>query len=282
MPNDSSAFINLLYRDENPKADLIITSVNSSFAAAATRITEKRNQVLVMLQPTANLDKANSHVYVASPSTATQCYEAAQKLVAEFNDSKIVVIARDIKRDKDIADLIRKPIPPSKQVYLIYNYAALDSLCKIMPAAKTVFLITSSDEDYVTSVLNQLNSCVKEKAVVVGLPTWENFESVDVINLKNLRIGFFSPNFVDFNSSAAKRFRKSFFNRYKSEPLFNSLQGYELTLTMCDKILANPNAKKGDTILDYHFINDSKEGYFENKQVYLLEIKDFNVVPLKK
>lgn len=282
-PADSFALWRLWRQNNFVKCDAVISSVPSSFIPAVTRLSANSKQTLILTQPSnTNFKSTNEHVFMLSPSTYTQCMVAAKEIATRFPDFKYVLLARDVKPDKDIAQIFKDHLPAKHLKQFISSSFIPDSVCKILKSEKAVLIITSSAEAYVNTILNQVNACIEKPALAIGLPTWENFESIDFSVLKNLRIAFFTSTYLDYHAASTKSFRNSFINHYKTEPFISAFQGYEAIMEYVKSNTGHGPLKSGYLpTLNIKYVTDAAHGIKENQGINLIEIKDYTLIPLE-
>ena len=282
-PPDSFALWRLWRQNNFVKCEAVIASVPSSFNPAVARLSANNKQSLILTQPSNINFKANSeHVYMLSPSTYTQCMVAAKEIATRFPDSKYVLLARDVKPDKDIAQIFKDHLPAKRLKHFITSTVNPDSVCKILKTENAVLIVTSSAEAYVNTILNQVNACIEKPVFAIGLPTWENFESIDFSILKNLRIAFFTSTYLDYHAASTKSFRNNFINRYKTEPLLNAFQGYEAVMEYVESNTSHGTLRAGYLpTLNIKYVKDAANGIKENQGINLIEIKDYSLIPLE-
>ncbi len=281
-PTDSVAFTNMLYRKEAMQADALFASLAPNLAPAAVNITKKHNNKIVFTQPvSSSVLKQNKQAYLAVPSTASQCEEAADFIFMKYPSAKIMVISRDVKREKDIADIFRKKLG-AKADFVLYTTQLFDSLsASLSKTAQNVIILTSSDQDFISPLLNKINALNMANITVMGLPTWENFESIDYGNLKNLKIWYFTSMFTDASNMGVQRFRQIFYNKFKTEPTYNAYQGFDLVMAFTKQLSTNKKAGSIVTqLVPYRFTEFGDGNGYENKLIYILEIEDYELIKL--
>lgn len=282
-PADSFALWRLWRQNNFVKCEAVIASVPSSYIPAVARLSFNNKQSLILTQASnTNFKTSNEHVYMLSPSTHTQCMVAAKDIAARFPDSKFILLARDVKPDKDIAQIFKENLPAKQLKHFITSNFYPDSVCKILKSENAVLIIASSAEAYVNTILNQVNECIEKPAFAFGLPTWENFESIDFNILKNLRIAFFTSTYLDYHAASTKSFRNSFINHYKTEPLLAAFQGYEAVMEYVKSNAVHGTFKSNYLpTLKIKFVKDAANGIKENQGINLIEIKDYTLVPME-
>ena len=113
---------------------------------------------------------------------------------------------------------------------------------------------------------------------IVGMPTWENFESIDFSALRNLNVLYFSSTYFDINNALVNTFRKKFLNKYNTEPLNSAFQGFELLNYFAKQMIGEKKSSEiSVSLIPFQFSNDNSENGFENKIIHILQVKDYSL-----
>ncbi|MBS1764926.1 MAG: hypothetical protein JSS90_08185 [Bacteroidetes bacterium] len=279
-PADSFYLSNKLYKADLLHADVIIAAVPAANAPVVQRIANMHKQKVIFTQPVSVSSLPSSdRIYLAATSTPTQCEMAASKLAAYIPSAHYFLLTTDNKRDLDIASLF-KPGLPTARTFVLTDRNKLDSIAKQASRHEQAIIIVSSDEDYVSSTLNKLNAAADGMITVLGLPTWENFETIDFSNLKNIRALYFTTNFIDEGSEVVKDFRNKFISKYNTDPMFSAYQGYELIMEFAANRLDEGRKQMRKKVLPMKFMQNDNHGCFENRYVRFIEIKNFELIPV--
>ena len=279
-PADSFYLSNKLYKPDMLHADVILASVPAANAATAARIAKLHKQKIVFTQPVSTTSLTSyDNAYLAATSTTTQCEIAAAKLASVMPAAHFFLFTSDNKREQDIAALFKPGLPVSK-TYSITNKAKLDSVAKHALRHEQVIIMVSSDEGFVSSTLNQINAAADGTITIMGLPTWENFESIDYSLLKNLRVIYFTTGFVNSNDEHVKDFRNKYISRYNAEPMFAAYQGFELVMEFAANKTDENRKQQKKRLLPFKFTQIDSHGCFENQYVRLIEVKNYELIPL--
>src|SRR6185436_4301002 len=125
----------------------------------------------------------------------------ADYIVEQYHYSNFIVLTRKIKKENDLAEVFKNETDSllqnkfkqeTKSTVANFTDSIAITLLKFLSAEKrNILYLPSSDESYVSSVLNALDT-LNQKITVVGLPTWENFETVWFSKMMNLEIYIFS------------------------------------------------------------------------------------------
>jgi ABC-type branched-subunit amino acid transport system substrate-binding protein len=240
--------------------------------------------------------QSNSNIVLASPSTITQCKLMADYIVNEYHYSNFMILVRKIKKENDLADVFKKETDSllvnkykseNKITTVYYNDSIAPGLLKYLSADKrNILFLPSSDESYVSSVLNAIDT-LKQKITVVGLPTWENFETVQYNKFLNLEIYIFSNSYLDYNDTETKNFRKKFIDHYKIDPLFNAYQGFTLThyftklFNSYDKNFIE-HVSDNSMNAPFKFVQTEKQSGHENTSISILKYSDYQLLKVNK
>jgi hypothetical protein len=127
------------------------------------------------------------------------------------------------------------------------------------------------------------------KFVICGLPTWENFESIDPKMLQKLQTHIFTSTFIDYNSPYVKNFRKNFIEKYKADPVHNAFLGFSIAylagsaLEKGDKdffrqLEKKENRENKELPAKFDFASKSKDDGQENHRITILKFEYFKLV----
>jgi hypothetical protein len=167
-----------------------------------------------------------------SPPPFVQCRRMAAFLAWQAPARKYYIVARSENRENELAENFRAvldtalPAPP----VMIDDFDAVFPrwLSLVDTLQDNHLVLPSSDESYVSSVLNRLDT-LGVPMTVTGLPTWEQFETLRLGRFRHLRVNIFSSTWLD-ERTVMTSFRKRFLARYKTDALFSAYQGYAFCL----------------------------------------------------
>ncbi len=278
---DSFSLTNLLYQKDVMNSDCIFASFNGGFYTTAATIAQKHNNKIVFTSPApASTIKQNKNVYLSVPATATQCSLTVNYIKKNYSDVKIYVVNREVKREKDVADIFKTNFASSPVNYFTWTAAKEDSLLTgFSTTRQNVVIITSSDEAFVSPLLSKINALNMANITIMGLPTWENFESIDFSALKNLNILYFTSSYFDITNGQVLAFRKKFLSKYNTEPLPSAFAGFDLVNYFAKQMAGEKNASQiSVSLAPYQFANDVPDNGFENKSIHILQVKDYSLI----
>ena len=233
----------------------------------------------------------NEHAFSLLPSSASQCEEMGEFSGRYFRNSTLFTINTSMSKENERSDLFQSGWLKSRTGRIVrIDYpkngiaSVPDSLIK---ATQNVFFVSSSNEDFVSMVLNNLKPKIPEYNVsVVGLPTWQYFQTIDPSLMESCNVHLFSSGFINYQSDSVIALRKFFRDKYNCEPSENAFQGYD-ALLVAEKLLAKnginlleeniPSTVKG-IYSEYSFSAENQEGAHENQVIHVFQpAKDMNL-----
>ena len=272
--------------------DLVFANYPSAQAVAAAEEAKLFGIKMVLTQfGAATSLKNNANLTLALPSTITQCRLMADYMLEQYHYSNFIVLSRNIKRENELADtfktetdslLNQKFNSGNKCLLLTYTDSVNHLLIKNLSAEKrNIIYLPSSEESNVSSILNGLDT-LNEKITVVGLPTWENFETVQFGRLLNLEVYIFSTTYLDYENTEVNYFRKKYIDRYRTDALFSAYQGFMLT-NYFSQLHSQFNSNFFDHLADqtvngFKFIRLEKGYGFENNTISVLKYGGFRLM----
>lgn len=177
------------------------------------------------------------------PNNQSMISSMANYLAKHYADAKITVLYRDTKKEKELGDWFAAQIDTAifkengdslKVMRINYSTAKTNGLLsKLSKTKKNLIVVTSSDEAFISPLVKMLNDTLDVyKIQLCGMPTWENFESVNFKELQQLQTLIFSNNYLDFSDAELINFRKAFIDKYATDPLYQAYQGFFLMKTI--------------------------------------------------
>lgn len=237
-------------------------------------------RIPVIISQCSNLSaELNDFTAVISPSSRTQCIEASKYIATEFPIYDIAVMARQTGRENELAEIFMSAmneLVPGKATRIAPSDTA--SWKKKLTASdkETVLILASSDEYFVTAVLNTVDLAGK-KITVIGMPTWENFETIRLGSFANLDVIYFSSSWLEMTDEDVKLFRDQFIKQYKTDITWAAWQGYQMVMSASNTAYKE---KVIEMFADYY--SKIPGGGYENQSVSIIRYSGFETLRLKK
>lgn len=286
---DSIKIVKLLKDSTILKSDLVVSlagpSVNNMILKAAAA---REFPLFSPVSITSNLVNTYNKIWSVNPSNKTQCRRMAAFLKEQYPDAAYSIIYRsDVKKEDDLAELF------NGELHSLFNDTAVrkinyapDGWNRLQKNLKTtkrnILIIPSSDESFLTTLLTKLNTEEQYSFLIVGLPTWEHFESLDQSLLETLNTHIFNTTFLDYENEKVKQFRKQFIEAYHADPVFAAYSGYDLyqwidtNFTKFGKELEKYESTTSLTSPEtgFEFVRLCDNCSFENQNISVLVFKD--------
>jgi hypothetical protein len=295
---DSIRFLKLLNDKMSKEKDLVISLLNPSMnAVAAVTSTDKNYPLIINQHNTSSLLFGNKNAWLATPSNKTQCRQMASYIQLRQPSAEYHFIYRDgNKKEKDLADLFYSEIlalgiDSARCIKINYSNDGWGTIRKNWKTGKrNVVFLPIADESLLASFLAKLNTLEQSEILLVGLPNWEFFETIDFNLLETLNTHIFSGTFIDYDDVHVKAFRKNFIETYHADPLISAFVGYDFY----NWVSAN-FSKHGNRIAEYESIpnlTSPTSGFrfkricdncgFENQFISVLKFQEGKLVKVNK
>jgi LysM repeat protein len=292
---DSVGLAGLLKKPELADMDLMIGPLyGSGFIPVANFAKEHE---IAIVSPFTQVNKIlfnNPYVSKVSPSVTLQVEQMAAYAVDSFKTQNIILVnnanAKELPfynafKSAANAKLLKEGMSPADSVKEVLGLAGLQNM--LSSTKVNVVVLPSNNQSYVTEFISKLN-VMKEKynIVLFGMQNWVNYDNLDFEYLNNLSLHLPSNTFIDYQDNATKNFIKSYRTHYKTEPESYVFQGYDVTYCFISSLLKEGTGFLGTLPLcgykglssNYNFSQFPAESGFENKFVYILKYRDYQLV----
>ena len=261
------------------------------------------------MAPTDSLLDNNPYFFQVNPSRKTEYSQLAQYL-SDFKNKNLIILHKESMVDSLIASELKTELFR----YFSLTNAFDNTVIKDFPVNRdnnvslehaltrdkqNVIIIPSSDEVFVTEAIRNIYNYSKNYDImIVGGPSWPQFKSIDVEYLHTLQLHYYTPFYINYNSSSTKDFLSEFKDIYKYEPYHTTSQGYNPAFLGYDVFSFFMEALKeygeafphcireikGNFLLsDYRFIKQGYNDGYENESTQIIRYtKDFEVSEIEK
>jgi ABC-type branched-subunit amino acid transport system substrate-binding protein len=288
-PADSSAIFRMFSNAAVKEANFVIGTFPANLNNAAVTAASKYGVNLILTQSNSPEVLENHHnIALSAASTISQCREMAAFMLSQFEDSKIILVYRTEKREDQLASAFREEIIKLKKNQEFSELNATTKSYKdiatlLSKTKRNLIFLISSDEAFISPVI----SLVEEQKIfgikLAGLPTWQNFESIDFMSLKNIEVYIFDNNFISLDTPLRADFRKTFISKYSNDPLNTAYNGFDLIFHI-GNVYENNDKNFGGMLkkafpnnsIGYSF-EDSGNNGLENKSISVLRFFDYKL-----
>jgi hypothetical protein len=235
VSGDSIALVNKLKQKAFKNADLALSFLPAQFLDVAIAASAAANCQLV-IQGGSNTQLAAKYpnIWLASPANSTQLGMMSEYLFKENPNTDFLVFTRKQRSENVLANFIASRLDSlagKKVCKLIeYNKDTWETTQKSFPKNKRIHvIIPTQDESYLQAILNKFKAMDPEYLFhLIGLPSWENFESVDPALLAEYQTTIFNGLHIDVDHPVAKKFRKAFIDLNHADAQPQAYQAYDL------------------------------------------------------
>ncbi len=179
----------------------------------------------------------NPHAFKVMASDSSQAAKVLGFIAETYPGSNVIVVHRNADSSLVSAfDVNAMMINHDKNLFAYHNinysgkgFAALSDHLKSDVINVVITLVQG--EAFVSAYIRNLNEAAyKHKIVLFGMPSWEQYPSLDLEYLMNLNLHIFDSYFIDYTKPETADFIKKFRRKYSTEPDYYGYQGYDLMM----------------------------------------------------
>jgi LysM repeat protein len=289
--NDSMKTIDLLKNPDLKKMDLIISNGNVMITKLINDFSIQNHvKFATSVLNAGDIIANNKEAISMYPSSLTQCKEAGKIAAGLFNDYNCIALKTALTKENERSIAFKKGWSAStekKVKDLDYTISAVSVLKENMSARlNNLIFVPSTSEDFVSSIVNDLKELSEEyKITLIGLPTWQYFETIDPLLLELLDVHIFTSSFVHYNYPSAINFRKNFYDTYNTEPTDVAFEGFDVMMVLGSN-LAKYGTKFEEHLASqtynglyssYRFETSAENPFVENHYISLCKYKNYEL-----
>ena len=245
--------------------------------------------------------KDNSNAIAMLPSSLTQCREMGKFSAAKFRHSNAIILNTAQSKENERSDAFKKGWLDAMDkkiknvTYASGNYKVTsDSLTSFQNTIKghlinnedNLIFVPSSNEEFVSTLIYELKEFSEQfRITMIGLPTWQHFETIDPLFLELLNVHIFTSSFISYSSEASLLFRKKYVDTYNVEPMDAAFQGFDHGMIV-RSLLVNKERKLDDyleksrykgLITNYQFKRVPEFSFFENHYITVCKYRNYEL-----
>ena len=283
--NDTAHLKSILSKPELKKSNLIIGPLQNSDINPILRFSTENNIPLaVPFIVSRNVLDSSHFLSSGTASVKTQCEEMAAFLNKNLKSDSVLFISSGLQKETELISYF-KGIIVQRTHELVYPKQGIAGIKEHLSKKKNLLIICSSDESIVNNLLSQLNNLKDSTITVVGMPTWENFQSIEYAILQNLHVHYFTTKLIDYSSHQAIIFRKKFRERFSAEPSDAAFQGFDITYFYLNMALIYgrkfidylPERNYEALHTRYLFRKINENSGFENTHIKIVHYENFSL-----
>ncbi len=288
---DSLKTTGLLKNPELKKMDLIISNGNAAITKLINEFSKKDHvKFATSVLNAADVVGGNKEAIAMYPSSLTQCKEAGRIAAERFGDYNAIVLKTSLTKENERSIAFKKgwnAATEKKTKEIDYTISSIDKLKASMSTKlNNMIFVPSASEDFVSSLVNDLKELSEEyRITLIGLPTWQYFETIDPLLLELLDVHIFTSAFVRYNYPSAINFRKNFYDSYNIEPTDVAFEGFDIMMLLGNNLLKS-GTKFTEHLADntyngmyssYKFENSSENSLLENHYISFCKYQNYEL-----
>lgn len=176
---------------------------------------------------------------------------------------------------------------------LIYRHEGMPGLKKLLRKDRQNILITLiSGEPFLSDYLRQLHAFRRDYDITIfGIPEWQDYNSIEIDYLQNLKVHFFVPDFYDHSDPHIRDFVLRYRQMFQTEPAFEAIKAaqsayfffsalayFGTEFQRCFDLL---NHDAIDNPYHFHQPFGATNGW-ENKHFYIYRIENYRRVDMNR
>jgi len=154
-----------------------------------------------------------------------------------------------------------------------------------------IIFVPSTDKLLVTQLFNSLSNVLVKpvyedyRVMIIGMEEWLGYDNIDLEYFQKLNVCVPVSQFVDDQDSLVRNFTRKYVNVNKTYPSKNAFLGFDLAYLFGREVMQHKDILSGNIMsrqhrgisLDCKFLKTGLESGYENKNIYLLQFKDYTL-----
>ncbi|MEI6815703.1 MAG: LysM peptidoglycan-binding domain-containing protein [Bacteroidota bacterium] len=294
-PDDSVEVKKLLLNTELKRLNLIIGPLFNRYIDKVSNYS-KTNKI-PMVYPFANqtLIEENPFATIISPTIQTQTKIMAKYVSDHYRFENVIIVHTKSTKEKELdsiyIEVIEKPWIGSGNKHTIKHYDISEKGIEVIKrgldtAGENIIITNIQDEATVSEMVSKLNGFRADYDIaLIGMPRWENYETIDIDYLQNLDYHWYTSTYINQDDSLIKHFNELFNAKYHFDPTLYAIRGFDI-MNYYGNLFLRFNAKFENHVSEYKMKsistnfdlkkNSSSSG-MENQCIQVLKFDDFKV-----
>ncbi len=295
--NDSLKTAELLKKPEMKQMDIIISNCSLNVIKLINEFSKTNHLSFSSCSMNAGeLLGDNRDAIAMLPASLTQCKEMGKFVAEKFRHDNCIILKTAMGKENERSFAFRRgwlDVSEDKLKEVDYSKYSKE-LNKVLKAVKdsmstklnNLIFVPSSNEDFVTGLVNGLKEYSEEyKITLLGLPTWQYFETIDPILFELHNVNIFTSSFINYNNSITLGYRKKFYSLYNIEPTDGAFEGYDMMMILGSELMQHGRkfighlTEKPFTGLysSYKFERTSENSFTENHYISVCRFQNYEL-----
>ena len=287
---DSLATVAFLSRGDMKGVDAVISLLPQQYTSDLSRAAMRwEKPVWFFSAPNTRLLEKNPWLRLMVPSNTTQIRLTAEYLALNHASARCITVYREQRRENDIAALFAECIDSLRiggDSCRAFNYARggwTGLRKKMSESQENLILVPTTDESFLSTIINDMGDDRKALSIrFCGMPSWENFHSIDQELMSELRTMFFNGLFIDGDYPPVADFRKRFMEACSADPLPSAFLAHDAILSVVRSLPGGEDATSGWPFLLSRNSNRmervSETGGMENRTVNIIRFGEVALI----
>lgn len=295
----------IIAEEKLKETNLIIGPVYPEQQADLAAFSAKnRIPIVSPLSPTSECINSNPYYFQVNPSRDYINLKTAELIATDYFKSNLIILdtgSAEKTPEIEMVELIREKMTNASYYSNLekvnfqlfdFNKKNIEGLPVILSKEmENVVFIASIKEGDISEILSNLNHLVTDYNItIIGSNRYPQLKSIEQEHYHNLKLKYYSPYFVDYNSINTKNLIKKYRNIFKSEPAEYGFQGFDVTYFF-GSLLGNygkdfynclPYINGDMTQGSYHFERVNEMGGYMNKGLSLVSYESDYTVTRKE
>ena len=300
VTEDTTALKNILAKPEMKQMDLIIGPVFGNCFRLASGFA-KKNQIYIVnpFSSRASIVKNNPYVFKLTPSDNFQYEHIVTYITDSIPLANIIFVknsAQDNLAEKFLSEIYTRQAS-LKNIPLTYlksgtckSYETENIRKKLSDERPNVIIALFEGEAPVSNFVRNLNELEGYDIRLFGLPSWNNYENVEIEYLQKLKLHLYEPNFIDYNEPAVKHFIIQFRSTYKTEPGLYAFCGFDIANYFLSALRDFgtgfyehcPEMKFTGLETTFKFLQTNPANGFENDYINIYRYENYSLSDVRK
>jgi len=294
LPDDSAETVKLLDNPDLKKMNLIIGPVFNRYINMVASFAKANKIPLAYPFSNQTLVDDNPYVSMAIPSNTTQVKLMAKYILDNFGNDNILILSTNNSKEKELDSIytkvLEKPWENSGNKHTIkhlnFYEGGLEKRSVLDTGGKNIIIVNTQDEAVVSEIISKLNALAPDyEIILIGVPKWENYETLDIDYLQNLDFHWFTSTFINQDDSLVKIFKNEYQYKYRNDPSVFVFKGYDIMTYFGSAFLRYGNKfesklsefnMKGLST-NFNFKKSGEQNGYENEFINIVKYDDFQL-----
>jgi LysM repeat protein len=294
--NDPHATFDIATRYNLGEMDLVIGPFYSkNFKIAAEMLSRKKTPIVAPLSRKEDLLENTPNAFQVIPTQERQVKYLSKFISDGYSKDCITVVRKENESSEEQAKWMLSSLDLDSTNYreIVIKEAVVDSIYHEIDsmAESNVFLIPSTEKDFVTDLLTKLNATRDSTLIVFGMPEWYDFEGLDYHYLMNLNVHLPNSGFISYQDSLSQYFIENYQNQTRSAPNERfAFAGFDISYYFLNALNTHGQVKTDMFIEPMQLLNMNFDFNYErkkrngsrNKSVQIIKYVNHKVVPIEE